>query len=467
MIAGDENAYKGEVRWTSIAGPAYSASGLSETSEGFVNTCLARWFLAYTRSYGCSVHSATIRSMDVDYKTAKEAFVADNPGESIWTIQITSFTALFAYALYAVLSKRTRGPLVDYLTTVLPLLLSVTVFSTTRRAIALHVCLAVLIVAVHIAKPTGGSEINRPNSKKSQGKWLDESDSDEEPSQPVYTSSTSYPLSRLSTSSSADASGGSRPISPVEPPGASSTLSPDRAEKPEISRRTFKRRHSPTPSTHTHTAIDVLQTPETNTFTTDTNPAYPRHPRARGPGQDGRVQGREKGRLPFLSVYRAHMMIMTVHCILAVDFPIFPRVQGKCEDFGTSLVGGWKVLLRWYLTADGRGRWLVRLLSRPRIRPSGLGSVERKHAVRCIQGIEEGFSHTGLRPDSRAHGEGHRVSGESVQGPRWASMLMYRNILQSMACTGTSSSLSAACPYWASRYRLFANTSAGRLSRCS
>jgi hypothetical protein len=46
-------------------------------------------------------------------------------------------------------------------------------------------------------------------------------------------------------------------------------------------------------------------------------------------------------------------------------------------------------------------------------------------------------------------------------------MLMYRNILQSMACTGTSSSLSAACPYWASRYRLFANTSAGRLSRCS
>ena len=32
------------------------------------------------------------------------------------------------------------------------------------------------------------------------------------------------------------------------------------------------------------------------------------------------------------------MMIMTVHCILAVDFPIFPRSQGKCEDVGMSLM---------------------------------------------------------------------------------------------------------------------------------
>jgi phosphatidylinositol glycan class W len=31
-------------------------------------------------------------------------------------------------------------------------------------------------------------------------------------------------------------------------------------------------------------------------------------------------------------------MVMTIHCILAVDFPVFPRWQGKCEDFGTSLV---------------------------------------------------------------------------------------------------------------------------------
>lgn len=46
----------------------------------------------------------------------------------------------------------------------------------------------------------------------------------------------------------------------------------------------------------------------------------------------------ESDKKPFLSVYRAHMMVMTILAILSVDFEIFPRVQAKCEDFGTSLV---------------------------------------------------------------------------------------------------------------------------------
>ncbi|KAJ7057956.1 GWT1-domain-containing protein [Mycena amicta] len=42
--------------------------------------------------------------------------------------------------------------------------------------------------------------------------------------------------------------------------------------------------------------------------------------------------------LPALSTYRAHMMLMTVLGILAVDFPVFPRALAKCESYGVSLM---------------------------------------------------------------------------------------------------------------------------------
>lgn len=42
--------------------------------------------------------------------------------------------------------------------------------------------------------------------------------------------------------------------------------------------------------------------------------------------------------LPALTTYRTHMLVMTSLCILAVDFPVFPRYLAKCETFGVSLV---------------------------------------------------------------------------------------------------------------------------------
>ncbi|KAG8700346.1 Glucosaminyl phosphatidylinositol (GlcN-PI) nositol acylation protein [Ceratobasidium sp. 394] len=42
--------------------------------------------------------------------------------------------------------------------------------------------------------------------------------------------------------------------------------------------------------------------------------------------------------LPALTTYRAHMMLMTVLCILAVDFPVFPRELSKCESWGVSVM---------------------------------------------------------------------------------------------------------------------------------
>ncbi|KAH7928358.1 GWT1-domain-containing protein [Leucogyrophana mollusca] len=42
--------------------------------------------------------------------------------------------------------------------------------------------------------------------------------------------------------------------------------------------------------------------------------------------------------LPALTTYRAHMLLMTIISILAVDFPVFPRSLAKCETFGVSLM---------------------------------------------------------------------------------------------------------------------------------
>lgn len=52
----------------------------------------------------------------------------------------------------------------------------------------------------------------------------------------------------------------------------------------------------------------------------------------------GSPEQTETTRLSALSTYHAHMMLVTVLAILAVDFPVFPRMLAKCETYGVSFV---------------------------------------------------------------------------------------------------------------------------------
>lgn len=75
----------------------------------------------------------------------------------------------------------------------------------------------------------------------------------------------------------------------------------------------------------------------------------------------------------FLTIYRSHMMLITIACILAVDFPIFDRVLGKCETWGASLMDLGVGSFVFALGVVSAGPYL-----NPRVtRPSLLGSLHK------------------------------------------------------------------------------------------
>ena len=124
--------------------------------------------------------------------------------------------------------------------------------------------------------------------------------------------------------------------------------------------------------------------------------------------------------LPALTTYRAHMMLMTVLSILAVDFPIFPRSLVKCETFGVSLV--WTLLEPWPFlrvdigNLDGPWRWILCIFSRHCIcyttyqRPRPFNVPNRAQVTTCDSQI---VSNHCPRCHPRYSCERNRLSGKT------------------------------------------------------
>ncbi|KAK6909502.1 hypothetical protein I203_103521 [Kwoniella mangroviensis CBS 8507] len=292
-----------------------------------------------------------------DYKSAKEAFVSDNPGSSIFTILAVSLVAWTSYVLYATLYPRSRPSFTfDYLTSALPLLLGVTIFATVPITFNISLITLSLIVCSLSPKSRRRSISNDSQKGKSKGSWLEESDSDEEIAEPTSTTTSTQntpiklPSQVALTSAHEYSTSPSPSLISSNPTSPSSTLSVEDpfSKLPNTSNGVNKRRLSPQPSPDNIT-VNILPTPPSAEIDSLSNPSgssmYPTNAksRIRNVSTPSTIQitddnAKTKRKLPFLSVYRAHMMIMTVHCILAVDFKVFPRWLGKCEDFGTSLM---------------------------------------------------------------------------------------------------------------------------------
>lgn len=300
-----------------------------------------------------------------DYKAAKEAFVSQLQGGSIIRINLVSITALTTYTLWSVMRNRglsrhiryenaflrkTRfedhtSSLLDilqswsleFLVLVVPLVLACTILAD--HLLLLNSILAAFSIAILALQPVRMNTERQlkglqPRSKHWSKESDDEEDEDEERERLSIESDTilisrpsinAEPF-RVSIDSAAEAAlASANPPTRFEAPGSSSDLSHSNILTPPTTPARNKVIHRSSPSLARSAA--PLPGEEFNSLPDQTNSP-----------ERIKVSSLIPRNQPFLTVYRSHMMLMTIICILAVDFKVFPREFAKCETWGTSLM---------------------------------------------------------------------------------------------------------------------------------
>ncbi|MCO5566128.1 hypothetical protein L7F22_019804 [Adiantum nelumboides] len=293
-----------------------------------------------------------------DYKEAKEAFVSQLQGGSIFRINAVSITALTTYTLWAVLrnrgltryiedgnhskkrrieeylSEHLQSWSLEFFVLVVPIVLACTVLA--EHLVLFNGGLAGLSIAILLFHPAqvsiGPRNGIHPKSKHWSKESDDEEDEDEERERlsisADQTAKPRVPVAmepfRVSIDSAAEAAtAAANSPSRFEAPGSSDASRSNTLTPPSTPARN-KIVHRSSPSL----ARSAAPLPgEENEFVSQTSATDAIKVAALVPRNQ-----------PFLTVYRSHMMLMTIICILAVDFKVFPREFAKCETWGTSLM---------------------------------------------------------------------------------------------------------------------------------
>ncbi|KAH8930066.1 GWT1-domain-containing protein [Atractiella rhizophila] len=236
----------------------------------------------------------------INYKSEKEEFVSNTNGGTVLSINLVCLTALTSYALWIAFSAQRRRArtdvtpshgqrrsndteeatgwqafFVEYTLLILPLIGALTSLSS----LPITLNLSLVFLAIVLISSSASAYSSNPKSPSSRAPSL---------------------------------------------PGT-----PRSHHKRDSSSHFVVKTNDSSPE-----SIGILMTPQSHL--PHTSPTHASFRETKPPPSP--LLPHELFRKPFITVYRAHMMIMTVLCILAVDFRIFPREFAKCETWGTSIM---------------------------------------------------------------------------------------------------------------------------------